>query len=159
MARHAGGRPRKVLPEDLAAAVDRMIENYQATGDVTELHDYKLLTALNISPRTLDKYYDGEADREKAAADASAPDNDNNISSIMQGTDSTKVTYCDAIKKLVSFRQLACVQHMTGDRMNTGWIFLAKQTRFGGFQDVQRQEHNGKQEISITIAGPDGKGI
>lgn len=158
---HPGGRPRHNSPEGLAKAVERMIREYEDSGDISALHDIRLMQILgNISPRTLERYYDGSADRALEDEDAAGmeddiiPGEDNNN---MPGKNSTKQRYGDAMKKLVAYRQRVCVQHIAEDRQVAGWIFLSKQPHWGGFQDVQRQEKTGVQEFKITISGPDGK--
>lgn len=152
------GRPRRNTPEQVRKAVDEMIARYQETGDVGSLTDFTLLSLLgNIAPRTLERYYDGTAD--KALLDNLE---NNNSSDNISGEEYTKQTYGDALKRLVEFRRSACVQHIAGGGASTtitGWIFLSKQPHWGGFQDVQRTETKGEQRITVNIAGPDGRGI
>lgn len=150
----AAHRPRRNTPEQVAAAVDAMIREYRETDNIDALTDFALLERLgNISPRTLERYYDGTADR--ALTDDNERDN-------IAGDNSTKQTYGDALKRLVEFRRGTCVRHIASGGASTtitGWIFLSKQPHWGGFQDVQRQERTGVQEFKITLSGPDGKKI
>lgn len=142
--KHPGGRPRRNRPEDISAAVDTMIAQYEETLDIKALHDINLLSILgNISIDTLERYYNG-------AADKALPKDE---------LTKTKGGYSAALKRLVAYRQAVCVQHIAEDRTVAGWIFLSKQPHWGGFQDVQKQEVKGKQEFKVTICGPDGKAI
>lgn len=154
MAKNPGHRPRRNTPEQVDKAVMSMIADYEATGDVGTLTDFSLLQRLgNISPRTLERYYDGTADR--ALQDEAKQD-------IQQGESSTVQSYGDALKRLVEYRRAVCVQHIASGGAATtitGWIFLSKQPHWGGFQDVQRQERTGVQEFKVTLSGPDGKAI
>lgn len=142
--RNMGGRPRRNRPDEVAKAIERMIRDYENTGDIKCLHDVYLLDILgNISLTTLERYYSGEADK--------ALPKDEQYK--------TKGGYGEAMKKLISYRQAVCVQHIAEDRTVAGWIFLSKQPHWGGFQDIQKQEVKGKQEFKVTICGPDGKAI
>lgn len=143
-------RPRKVSPETVSAAVDGMIKAYQDTGSVDALTDYELMQRLDISSRTLDRYYSGDAD--------DALLQDDNITDTERDK-YKKYGYGAAVKKLIEFRRAVCVQHIATDRFNTGWIFLSKQPRYGGFQDVQRVEKSGNQVFTVCIQGPDGQPI
>lgn len=141
-------RPRKVSPETVADTVDGMITEFIAEGNVAVLTDYALMDRLKVSPRTIDRYYDGEAD--------TALQNDNNISAIDKER-YKKDSYGAAVKRLVEFRRAVCVERIAAGGQVTGWIFLSKQPHWGGFQDVQRTETSGKQRIEVCISGPDGK--
>ncbi len=141
-------RPRKVTPDRVAQVVDEIIDDYTSNGDIFALTDFNVMKRLNISRRTLDRYYDGEAD--KALLD------DNNISA----DDREKYInsgYGDAIKRLVEFRSAVCLREMTTGRNIPAWIFASKQGRWGGWQDVQRVESKGSQTVNVCISGPDGK--
>ena len=141
-------RPRKVSPETVAETVDKIIQEYKTSGNVDVLSDYELMQRLGISPRTLERYYDGEAD--KALLD------DSNISD----TEKEKYQnygYGQAVKKLIGFRSATCISHLSADLVNSGWIFLSKQPHWGGFQDVQRVEKQSSGSFTVCIAGPDGK--
>ena len=144
-------RPRRNTPEQVEKAVDEMIAEYESTQDISALHDIRLMEKLNVRSRTLDNYYSGESDRQ-AAKDLSPDDN-------TMGENGIKQTYCGALKKLISYRQLTCIRHLTEDRFNSGWIFLSKQPHWGGFQDVQRGEQTVKADFRVTLTGPDGKTI
>ena len=150
------GRPRRNTPEQVRKAVDEMIARYQETGDVAALTDFTLLSLLgNIAPRTLERYYDGTADK----ALLEEYKRDNNTGDNITGEEYTKATYGDALKRLIEYRRAACVQHIAGGGASTtitGWIFLSKQPHWGGFQDVQRQEIKGNQTFTVKLAGPDG---
>jgi hypothetical protein len=131
-----------------------MIQEYRATENIDALTDFALLERLgNISPRTLERYYDGTTDRlleEREKQENTAAGNN------------TKQTFGDALKRLVEYRRGVCVRHIASGGASTtitGWIFLSKQPHWGGFQDVQRQERTGVQEFKITLSGPDGKSM
>ena len=164
------GRPRFCQPEDVSRAVDQMIRDYNTSGDVGQLTDYQLLDRLRISSRTLERYYDGTADRalikeleQKAAEAGAGTDTEieyNNTS--IQPEDSTISTYGGALKRLIEYRRAEAVRHIAGGGASTtitGWIFLSKQPHWGGFQDVQRTEARTKQDITVTITGADGKAL
>jgi len=146
-------RPRKVSPEAVADAIDRLIQDYQETGDVKHITDYAVMQALGISSRTLDSYYEGEADERLQK--------DNNISAV-EKEKYIKHGYCEAVKRLIMFRRSECIQHIATGKASqsiTGWIFLSKQPRWGGFQDVQRQEVKGNQTFTVCIADHDGRAL
>lgn len=144
-------RPRKVSPEAVADVIDRIIQEYQDTGDISLLTDYALMQRLGVSPRTLERYYDGEAD--KAILE------DNNISD-SDKEKYKKYGYGQAVKRLIEFRRSVCVQQIANAKNGssiTGWIFLSKQPHYGGFQDVQRTETKQSGTFTVCIAGPDGR--
>ena len=163
MAKNPGHRPRKATPEQVDKAVDQMLAEYEATGDIGALDDTRLMELLNISPGTLERYYQGRADkalddedREKAeeTGDILPEDGEREYS--------TKERYSEALKRLIAYRRRQCVRHIASGGASTtitGWIFLSKQPHWGGFQDVQKQERTGVQEFRVTISGPDGKAI
>ena len=155
MAKNPGHRPRRNTPEQVRKAVDQMIRTYRETGDVDSLTDFALLDILgNISPRTLERYYDGSADKALQDADSYDADTDS------VGDNSIKEGYGDALKRLVEFRRATCVSHIASGGASTtitGWIFLSKQPHWGGFQDIQRVEKTGNQSFSIQLLGADGK--
>lgn len=159
MARHPGGRPRRNTPEMVDRAISGMIEAYEETGDVQMLDDTELMRRLNISPGTLERYYQGRADKALEDDEAEADTADNNISS-GEREYSTSERYSEALKRLVAYRRRICIKNIASGGASTtitGWIFLSKQPHWGGFQDVQRQERTGVQEFRVTISGPDGK--
>lgn len=143
------GRPRRNSVEAFAAAIDACIASYRETGDARDLDDIALLDRLNISPSQLDRYKAGEID---AAIARTTEQSDNG-----DGENAIKRTYADELKRLKLFRAGECVRHITQDRSPTGWIFLSKQPGWGGFSDIQRQETSGKQEITVTLKGADGR--
>ena len=155
MAKHPGGRPRRNTPAQVDAAVDAMIAAFEQTGDIQCLDDTELMKALNISPGTLERYYQGRADK---ALEDEEQDNINN-SDIENREHSTKDRYSEALKKLIAYRRRICVARLTSDRFNTGWIFLSKQPHWGGFQDVQRQEVKGNQTFTVCIADSTGQAL
>ena len=153
MAKNPGHRPRRNTPEQVEKAVDQMIAEYESGGDIRSLHDIHLLEILgNISVDTLERYYNGKADAPLLEEQSI----DNNINN-SDGETYTKKGYSAVLKKLISYRQMVCLQHLTSDRFNTGWIFLSKQPHWGGFQDVQRVEKQSAGTFTVCIAGPDGK--
>ena len=130
----------KRTAEEVAAAVEELINEYRENGDMPT--DYRLAEKTGVSTRTVDRWYTGEKDSEEDTADESA------------------MTYKESMQRLINFRRQLCIENIAGGASNkvTGWIFLSKQPRWGGFQDsVQRTETSGKQDIKITIAGADGK--
>ena len=155
MQKHPGGRPRRNTPEPVDKAIDQMIAAYEETGEIQRLDDTELMRILNISPGTLERYYQGRAD--KALDDAEQESIDNNNYADTEREYSTKERYAEALKKLIAYRRRICLQHLTSDRFNTGWIFLSKQPHWGGFQDVQRVEKQASGSFTVCIAGADGK--
>jgi AraC-like DNA-binding protein len=141
-------RPRKVTPDRVAQVIQEIIQEYEESNDIFRLTDYSVMQRLGISRRTLDRYYDGEAD--KALLE------DNNISA-EERERYTKCGYGDAIKTLIEYRSAVCLREMTTGRNIPAWIFASKQGRWGGWQDVQRVESQGKQTVTVCISGPDGK--
>lgn len=130
----------KCTAAQVAAAVEELINEYLEEGQMPT--DYRLMEKTKVSSRTVDRWYSGEKDSDEDTADES------------------KLTYKEAMQRLINFRRQLCVENIAGGASNkvTGWIFLSKQTRWGGFQDsVQRTETKGSQDIKITIAGADGK--
>ena len=146
------GRPRRNSIEAFAAAIDACIAAYEESGNPRDLSDSVLLYRLKISPQQLDRYYSGEIDA-AIARTTDTIDNDDN-----DGDEkTTKRTYEGELKRLKLYRSAECIQHITQDRSPTGWIFLSKQPRWGGFADVQKAETTGKQEITVTVKGADGR--
>lgn len=146
------GRPRRNSIEAFAAAIDACIASYRETGDARDLDDIALLDRLKISPSQLDRYKSGEIDAAIARTTEQSDNDDND-----DGENTIKRTYADELKRLKLFRAGECVRHITQDRSPTGWIFLSKQPGWGGFSDVQKQETSGKQEITVTVKGADGR--
>lgn len=135
MAREKKGRPVKCTPEQLEAAVNQMIYEFQTRGVIPT--DYRLTELTGVSKKTqqrwfLGTYEDGENDG-----------------------------YQEPMQLLVSFRSQICVQNIASASSNkAGWIFLSKQLLWGGFQDsIQRTETSGKQDITITVTGASGKPV
>ena len=159
MAKHAGGRPRRHTPEQVDAAIDQMIAEYESGGDVAALDDTRLMQILGVSPGTLERYYQGKADKALEDTDVENTQDCNNNDAYTDREYGTKERYSEALKKLIAYRRRVCVQHIAAGGQVTGWIFLSKQPHWGGFQDVQRQERTGVQEFRVTLAGPDGKPI
>ena len=162
MAKRPNHRPRRNTPEQVAEAVQDMIREYQETGDVGKLTDYALLVKLgNIAPRTLERYYDGTADK-ALLADMEDDSGEDINGKNRDGEEYTKATYGEAVKGLIEFRRSEAVRHIASGGAATsitGWIFLSKQPHWGGFQDVQREVRTGVQEFKVTISGPDGKAL
>ena len=145
------GRPRRNSIEAFASAIDACIASYRETGDARDLDDIALLDRLKISPSQLDRYKSGEIDA-AIARTTEQSDNDGN-----DDDENTKRTYADELKRLKLFCAGECVRHITQDRSPTGWIFLSKQPGWGGFADVQKAETTGRQEITVTVRGADGR--
>ena len=149
------GRPRRNSIEAFAAAIDACIAAYEESGNPRDLSDSVLLYRLKISPQQLDRYYSGEIDA-AIARTTDTIDNDGNDDG-ENNENTTKRTYEGELKRLKLYRSAECIQHITQDRSPTGWIFLSKQPRWGGFADVQKAETTGKQEITVTVKGADGR--
>ena len=150
------GRPRRNSIEAFGAAIDACIAAYEESGNPRDLSDSVLLSRLKISPQQLDRYYSGEIDA-AIARTTEQSDNDGNDDGENDGNENTKRTYEGELKRLKLYRSAECIQHITQDRSPTGWIFLSKQKRWGGFADVQKAETTGKQEITVTVRGADGR--
>ena len=162
------GRPRRNSIEAFAAAVDACIAAYEASDDAHDLTDYALAQRLKLSIDQLDAYYEGEPDRaiarvearERAKRGETADDNGANDSEDSSDDGSPiKRTYHGELKRLIQYRSAACVAHIARGGQVTGWIFLSKQKRWGRFSDVQKQETSGKQEITVTLKGADGRDL
>ena len=149
------GRPRRNSIEAFAAAIDACIAAYEESGNPRDLSDSVLLYRLKISPQQLDRYYSGEIDAAIARTTEHNDNDDNDDGENNENT--TKRTYEGELKRLKLYRSAECIQHITQDRSPTGWIFLSKQPRWGGFADVQKAETTGKQEITVTVKGADGR--
>lgn len=149
------GRPRRNSIEAFAAAIDACIAAYEESGNPRDLSDSVLLSRLKISPQQLDRYYSGEIDAAVARTTEQSNNDDDGNNDGEENT--TKRTYEGELKRLKLYRSAECIQHITQDRSPTGWIFLSKQPRWGGFADVQKAETTGKQEITVTVKGADGR--
>lgn len=124
----------KCSPERVAEIVEELISDYLNEGIVPT--DFRLGQKAGVSPRTIDSWYNGERDR--------GEEND--------------TTYKSQMQRLINFRSQICQDNLASGKQATNWIFLSKQARWGGFTDsIQKMETSGKQDIKITIAGPDGK--
>ena len=151
------GRPRRNSIEAFAAAIDACIAAYEESGNPRDLSDSVLLSRLKISPQQLDRYYSGEIDAAIARTTEQRENDDNDVGENDGNENTTKRTYEGELKRLKLYRSAECIQHITQDRSPTGWIFLSKQPRWGGFADVQKAETTGKQEITVTVKGADGR--
>lgn len=154
------GRPRRNSIEAFAAAIDACIAAYEQSDDAHDLTDYALAQRLKLSIDQLDAYYEGKPDeaiarveeRERAKSGNAFEKNEK------ESDESTiKRTYHGELKRLIQYRSAACVAHIARGGQVTGWIFLSKQKRWGGFSDTQRTESTGKQEITVTLKGADGR--
>lgn len=160
------GRPRKNSVEGFALAVDQMIREYQETDKAEALTDFHLGEILGLSQSQLDLYYNGTIDEAVARTtqDEENEYNDDGRTAIKRMSDGTykpiKSTYQAELKRLVAFRQQACVSHIAkSGGVLTGWIFLSKQARWGGFSDTQRFESDNKTNITVSIKGANGKDL
>lgn len=157
------GRPRRNSIEAFAAAIDACIAAYEESDDAHDLTDYALAQRLKLSIDQLDAYYEGEPDRAIARVEArekaKRETEENNADDAFDDGSPIKRTYHGELKRLVQFRSAACVAHIARGGQVTGWIFLSKQKRWGGFSDIQRQETSGKQEITVTLKGADGRDL
>lgn len=156
------GRPRRNSIEAFAAAIDACIAAYEQTDDAHDLTDYALAQRLKLSIDQLDAYYEGKPDeaiaRVEARERAKRGETKESAEDSFEDDGSTiKRTYHGELKRLVQYRSAACVAHIARGGQVTGWIFLSKQKRWGGFSDIQRQETSGRQEITVTLKGADGR--
>ena len=153
------GRPRRNSIEAFAAAIDACIAAYEASDDAPDLTDYALAQRLKLSIDQLDAYYEGEPDRAIARVEARerAKRGEESTEDSFEDGSPIKRTYHGELKRLVQYRSAACVAHIARGGQVTGWIFLSKQKRWGGFSDIQRQETSGRQEITVTLKGADGR--
>ena len=159
------GRPRRNSIEAFAAAIDACIAAYEESDDAHDLTDYALAQRLKLSIDQLDAYYEGEPDRAIARVEArerakrGETENTEDYSEDGSPEDGSPIkrTYHGELKRLIQYRSAACVAHIARGGQVTGWIFLSKQKRWGGFSDIQRQETTGKQEITVTVKGADGR--
>lgn len=155
------GRPRRNSIEAFAAAIDACIAAYEQSDDAHDLTDYALAQRLKLSIDQLDAYYEGEPDRAIARVEererAKRGETDESTEGSFDDGSTIKRTYHGELKRLVQYRSAACVAHIARGGQVTGWIFLSKQKRWGGFSDTQRTESTGKQEITVTLKGADGR--
>ncbi len=127
-AKNKGGRPPKLSVEEFTALIDGFISLCRQDIDIIP-SDYALLeyirqnSPVSISPRTLDSYY---ADTERG--------------------------YCDALKKLIAYREHRLLQRMQDNpREASGCIFTLKQARSGGYVDRQQVAGNGEIEVVVKL--------
>ncbi len=158
------GRPRRNSIEAFAAAIDACIAAYEESDDAHDLTDYALAQRLKLSIDQLDAYYEGKPDEAIARVEArerakNGNDSENGESENGESESTIKRTYHGELKRLIQYRSAACVAHIARGGQVTGWIFLSKQKRWGGFSDVQRSESTGKQEITVTLKGADGRDL
>nr|DAH95046.1 MAG TPA: hypothetical protein [Caudoviricetes sp.] len=153
------GRPRRNSIEAFAAAIDACIAAYENSDDAHDLTDYALAQRLKLSIDQLDAYYEGEPDRAIARVEARerAKRGEDSTEDSFEDGSPIKRTYHGELKRLIQYRSAACVAHIARGGQVTGWIFLSKQKRWGGFSDVQKQETTGRQEITVTLKGADGR--
>ena len=159
------GRPRRNSIEAFAAAIDACIAAYEESDDAHDLTDYALAQRLKLSIDQLDAYYEGEPDRaiervearERAKRGETEENTEEDFEDYSKDGSPIKRTYHGELKRLIQYRSAACVAHIARGGQVTGWIFLSKQKRWGGFSDIQRQETTGKQEITVTVKGADGR--
>lgn len=162
------GRPRRNSVEAFGAAIDACIAAYEESDDAKDLTDYVLAKRLNISIDQLDSYYEGKPDAaiarvaarvaQEQHADGNADRTEDNTESA--STDNTIIrTYSGELKRLVQYRSAACTSHIARGGQVTGWIFLSKQKRWGGYSDTQRAESFTKSEVTFTLRGADGKSL
>ena len=127
-AKNKGGRPPKLSVDEFSALIDGFITHCRQDLDIIP-SDYALLeyikqhSAVSISPRTLDSYY----------------------------TDTSR-GYCDAIKKLIAYREHRLLQRMQDNpRETSACIFTLKQARSGGYIDKQQVAGNGEIEVVVKL--------
>lgn len=126
------GRPRKVKPEDVKAAADALMQDYEREGTLPT--DFRLMERLGISDGELDGYYRRCFDRE------AAPDG-----------------YTRQLRRLIRFRAQICEENLAAGKQSTGWIFLSKQQRWGGMKDGQKAESAKPEPVEIRLCGANGK--
>ena len=162
------GRPRKNSIDGFASAIDACIAAYEETDNAAELTDYTLAKRLGIGIPMLDFYYTGSIDETIARQEKQKEqmEKDTIEQASQEGTETdekadsdtpTKRTYLGELKRLIQYRSNACVAHIAKGGQVTGWIFLSKQKRWGGFSDTQRMESQNTSEITVKIKGANGK--
>jgi hypothetical protein len=126
--KNKGGRPPKLSVEEFTALIDGFITHCRQDLDIIP-SDYALLeyirqnSPVSISPRTLDSYY----------------------------TDTSR-GYCDALKRLIAYREHRLLQRMQDNpRETSGCIFTLKQARSGGYIDRQQVAGNGEIEVVVKL--------
>lgn len=130
-------RKRICTVEQVNEFIDQMVAEYRECGEIPT--DFRLMELAKVSSRTLDRWYSGEQDKESDEDESGAK------------------LYKEAMNRLVQFRSQLCVEKIAENPKASGWIFLSKQKRWGGFQDVQKVESAGTQKLEISIKGADGK--
>ena len=163
------GRPRRNSVEAFGAAIDACIAAYEESDDAKDLTDYVLAKRLNISIDQLDNYYEGKPDAaiarvaaraaQEQHADGNADNTEDNESATESAENTIMRTYSGELKRLVQYRSAACTSHIARGGQVTGWIFLSKQKRWGGYSDTQRAESFTKSEVTFTLRGADGKSL
>lgn len=158
------GRPRKNSVEAFAAAIDACIAAFEESDDAKDLTDYVLAKRLNLSIDQLDAYYEGKPDAaiarvEAREAERTANGTETKSARESNSEESIKKTYHGELKRLVQYRSAACTSHIARGGQVTGWIFLSKQKRWGGYSDTQRAETLAKSEVTVTLKGADGKSL
>ena len=125
--KNKGGRPPKLSVDEFTQLVDGFVSYCRQDLDIIP-SDYALLeyirqnSLVSISPRTLDSYY----------------------------TDTSR-GYCDALKKLIAYREHRLLQRMQDNpRETSACIFTLKQARSGGYIDKQ-QAAGGEIEVVVKL--------
>jgi hypothetical protein len=126
--KNKGGRPPKLSADEFSELIDGFIAHCRQDLDIVP-SDFALLehirqnSPVSISPRTLDSYY----------------------------TDTSR-GYCDALKRLIAFREHRLLQRMQDNpRETSGCIFTLKQARSGGYIDRQQVAGNGEIEVVVKL--------
>lgn len=101
---------------------------------VKKLSDHNICKILEISPSTLENYYNGNYKDEELGKG-----------------------YRDQMKRLIMFRESVCSARLASCTKDANCMFQLKQKHWGGYQDIQRVENTGKQMLEIKINGANGK--
>lgn len=129
--------PIKVKATDAKKILEKLFKECDGIENASEvaekLSDFSVAKLLGVSCHTLERYTLGSS----------------------EDTDYSEMN--EVFKALIDYRQRLCVKNIAKGGQVTGWIFLSKQRSWGGFQDVQKVENNGKAKIEISLNGSNGK--
>lgn len=142
------GRKRVISSaEDFALKVLDFIDVCEASGQSPT--DYELWQFLQVKPSEWDALCRGQ-DRDGKPWPNKAKDEEDR----KRAEEMDKRQAEDAVKKLVAFREDRLVKKLEESRnVNGNTIFLLKQQKNGGYQDVQSQDMSATVEVRIAGVG------
>jgi hypothetical protein len=132
-------RPKKIkTPDDLDNLIDEFIALCENSGMIPS--DYQLTKFLDISPATLDRYYNA---RDNYNAD--------------KGQDNIYKGFDVPLKKLIQYREDRLLQQLEGNpKLTAGAIFQLKQAHSGGYVDRPVNDNsNATVDITVKLDGLD----